>query len=561
MDEIAIQTKLTELRKMTAETEIVEFKGSVGDNFSTSEIGKYFSALSNEANLQGVESAWLVFGINDKTHDIIGTSFRHDANRLNGLKRQIADSTTGRLSFKEIYTLSAPARTLLFHIPAAPRGMPISWNGHFYARDGETLTALNIEKLERIRRQVVPVDWSKEICVGATLDDLDTRAIAQARLLYKQRHPELVTEVDNWDDITFLNKAKVTIKNKITRAAIVLLGKPESEHFISPAVAKIRWLLKDAKGNDRDYLIKGCPFILSVNEIFEKTRNVVYRRQGEGLFPEEMEQYAPDLIYEALNNCIAHQDYALAGRINLVEKEDEIIFTNYGDFIPGSVEKVITENAPEERYRNDFLCSAMFNFRMVQTRGGGIRMMFNEQAKRLFPLPEYDLSNNKVKVTIIGKVLDMEYANLLARDATLTLEEIMMLDKVQKRKKLSNLEFRHLKDKKLIEGRRPNIYISAQVAQRTGQKAVYTKFKAFDSSYYQNLIVEALKQHKKLTRMEFDELIIEKLPDVMTNSQKKKKVGNLLTALRLRGVIRNTGTDARPVWVLCDKQSNVVTTN
>lgn len=334
------------------------------------------------------------------------------------------------------------------------------------------------------------------------------------------------------------------------------MGKPESEHFISPAVAKIRWLLKDAKGNEKDYLIKACPFILSVDEIFAKIRNVVYRlTKREDLFPEEVAQYSPDLIYEALNNCIAHQDYELNGRINVVEKEDEIIFTNYGDFIPGSVERVVKEDAPEERYRNEFLCSAMFNFRMVQTRGGGIRMMFNEQAKRFFPLPEYDLSNNKVKVTVIGKVLDVDYANLLARDDDLTLEELMMLDKVQKRKKLSEMEFRHLKKKGLIEGKRPNVFISAKIAQTTGQKAAYTKFRAFDTSYYQDLILQALNQHKELTRKEVDELIWEKLPDWMIDRQKKGKIGNLLSTLRINGLIRNTGSDFKPIWVLLDESN------
>ena len=68
--------------------------------------------------------------------------------------------------------------------------------------------------------------------------------------------------------LTFLNKAKLTIKGKITRAAIIFLGRAESEHFIGPAEAKIRWLLKDAKGNDKDYHIESCPFFwLSIKYI------------------------------------------------------------------------------------------------------------------------------------------------------------------------------------------------------------------------------------------------------------------------------------------------------
>lgn len=126
----------------------------------------------------------------------------------------------------------------------------------------------------------------------------------------------------------------------------------------------------------------------------------------------------------------------------------------------------------------------------------------------------------------------------------------MMLDKVQKRKKLSVPEVRYLKEKGLIEGRRPNIYISAKVAQKTGQKATYTKFKAFDSTYYQDLIVQALKQHGKCTRSDFDELILAKLPEWMSYTQKKTKVGNLLYDLKKRGLIQNEGSDRKPMWAL-----------
>lgn len=554
MKPIEIKAKLDELCNLPTENEIVEFKGSVNDNFSTSDIGKYFSALSNEANLKNAECAWLVFGIEDKTKNIVGTPYRNDQNRLNSLKKQIADSTTGNLSFLEIYSISSPNRVVMFCIPPALRGIPLAWKGHYYARDGESLVPLNIEKIERIRRQATSEDWSKGICADATINDLDENAILRARELYKKRFPEDAEDVDKWNDVIFLNKSKVTIQGKITRTAILLLGKSESEHFISPAVAKIRWILKDSKGNDKDYLIQNCPFILTIDKIFSKIRNVTYRLEKRTtLYPEEVEQYSPDLVYEAINNCIAHQDYSLKGRINVVEKDDEIIFTNYGSFIPGSVEKVINEDAPEEKYRNDFLCSAMFNFRMVQTRGGGIRMMFNEQIRRRFPLPEYDLTNNKVKVTVIGKVLDIDYASVLVRDSDLTLEEIMMLDKVQKKKKLDQTEFKHLKKKDLIEGIRPNIFISAKLAQKTGQKATYTKFKAFDNSYYRDLIIQALKQHKNLTRQEIDDLIIGKLSDGMTDKQKKKKVENLLTRLRLNGRIKNVGSDAQSNWILVEK--------
>ena len=132
-----------------------------------------------------------------------------------------------------------------------------------------------------------------------------------------------VAEVDSWDDETFLNKAKLTIKGKITRTALLLLGKEESEHFLNPADCKIRWLLKDHLGNDRDYALFGMPLLLAVDKVYSHIRNLKYHYIREGtLFPEEIDQYEPYSIREALNNCIAHQDYALAGRINVIETEE-----------------------------------------------------------------------------------------------------------------------------------------------------------------------------------------------------------------------------------------------
>jgi len=332
------------------------------------------------------------------------------------------------------------------------------------------------------------------------------------------------------------------------------LGKEESEHFINPAEAKVRWLLKDSKSNDKDYAIIGCPMLLAVDKVYAKIRNLKYRYIKEGtLFPDEITQYEPYSIREALNNCIAHQDYTKHGRINVIEKDDQLIFTNLGSFIPGTVEKVIKDDAPEEYYRNRFLASAMFNLKMVDTVGGGIKKIFNFQRERFFPMPDFDLTGGKVKVTIIGKVLDIEYAKLLAQNKDLTLEEIMMLDKVQKKNPLTAFEEKHLKSRKLIEGRKPNYFIGIRVAQKIGQKADYSKNTGLDNDYYLDLIVKAITQHGSLNRKDIDDLLWKKLPDWMDDKQRKIKISNLLSKLKKKEKIKNSGNFTYPNWVLVSK--------
>ncbi len=551
MTTIELEKVLQNLLHLTAETEVVEFK-EAKNGYDFTKLGKYFSALSNEANLKGRPYAWMVFGIEDKHHKIVGSQFRTDRKKLDSLKSEIANKTTNRITFIEIHELFiTEGRVVMFQIPAAPKGFPVAFEGHYYGRDGEELVPLNLEEIERIRAQVTTEDWSAAIVQGAGIEDLDEEAILIARTNFLNKFPEKSEEAKSWDNITFLNKAKITIKGKITRTAIILLGKEESEHFINPAEAKVRWLLKDMYGNDKDYAIFGCPMLLAVDKVYAKIRNLKYRYLKEGtLFPDEVNQYEPYSIREALNNCIAHQDYTKQGRINVVEMDDKLIFTNLGSFIPGSVEKVVKDDAPEEHYRNRFLATAMFNLKMVDTAGGGIRKMFNFQRERFFPMPDYDLTGEKVKVTITGKVLDMDYARLLARNKDLTLEEIMILDKVQKKQPLSVLEEKQLKSKKLIEGRKPNYFIGIKVAQKTGQKAVYTKNKAFDKQYYLDLIIKSIRQHKSLSRKDVDELLWNKLPDWMDDKQRKIKINNLLSELRRNGKIENKGTFKEPQWVL-----------
>ncbi len=319
---------------------------------------------------------------------------------------------------------------------------------------------------------------------------------------------------------------------------------------MQPADPKIRWVLRDDEGNSRDYEIICIPFLKAVDKVFAKIRKLKYRYLREGtLFPEEIEQYDPYSIREAVNNCIAHQDYSLAGRINVVERDESLKFTNLGSFVAGSVERVVVDDSPPEYYRNRFLATAMFNLKMVDTEGGGIRKMFLTQRKRFFPMPDYDLANGRVEVTLIGKVLDLDYARMLATNGNLSLAEILLLDRVQKKLSLEDHEAKLLKERKLIEGRKPNYFIAKAVAQTTGQKAVYTKNRAFDKQYYLDLILRAIDDHGSMTRKDFDDLLSNKLPEWMDERQRSNKIGNLIRELRKAKKIHNAGSQKYPKWV------------
>jgi len=118
------------------ENEVVEFKRGK-DGFSSDDLGKYATALANEANLRSQGRAWLVFGVDDKTRQVCGTSYKEEMDRLQADKQQVLNGT-GSFTFRDIHVLAHPlGRVILFEIPAAPRGMAISWKGHYFGRAGE----------------------------------------------------------------------------------------------------------------------------------------------------------------------------------------------------------------------------------------------------------------------------------------------------------------------------------------------------------------------------------------------------------------------------------------
>lgn len=374
------------LIKSGGENEVVEFKEAI-DSFDFQKLGKYFSALSNEANLRKKDYAWLCFGVKDSNYSFVNTRFKVKNNGLQRLKGAISRETSEGITFREIYDfeIQPGKRIVLFQISPAPKGLPVSFKGHYYAREHDQLVPLNIEKIERIRSQVPIQDWSALICRGATIDDLDPEAIKKAKELYLKKNQHLKQQIDSWDDKTFLNKAKIIISGQITKTAILLLGKPESAHFISPGVSKISWILK-ADDRDLDYKHFTNPLILAVDQVYSQIRNLKYRYMKEGsLFPEEVDSYDQYVIREALNNCIAHQDYNLSGKINVIENTNgSLIFENLGSFLPQTIQNVINADAPLE-YRNSFLSDAMVNLNMIDTIGSGIRQMFIVQKDKFFP--------------------------------------------------------------------------------------------------------------------------------------------------------------------------------
>ena len=538
------------------ESEVVEFK-KAENNFDFDDLGKYFSALSNEANLRGLEFAWLIFGYDEKKHKIVGTSYKNGESALNNLKHDFAQHTTDGQTFREIVPIEVDGnRILMFKIPASPRNIVMKWKGIAFGRDGESLKPLNQSKMDEIRHQTPEPDWSAELVPNATIDDLDEVAIAKARKMFKKVHSRIpAEEVNRWSTEEFLSKCELMVDGKLTRAAIILLGKMFSDSKLRPAVAEVTWTLRDEKQDVVDYEHFSVPFILTVDEILAKIHNLTLREMPGGtLFPDTMKQYDDYTIREALHNCIAHQDYTMRQRINFVENPGFLYYANGGSFIPGTLENALATNGPQRFFRNVCLCKAMVHFNMIDTVSRGIKKMFTEQMERRFPMPDYEIDNEKkeVAVRIYGNAINERYTKLLKDNNTLTLHDCISLDAIQKGHRIDEEIAQDLMKRGLIEGEAPNYTISLGVAKASKQLPGYTRVRGLERDKLKQMILQYIQNAGSdgAKRDAILEYLQGTLPSRNTYEQNETLIYHLLSELRKAGLIEANGK----IWLAKNKQ-------
>lgn len=511
------------------------FAGDEGDD-----VISYVSAIAN------MEGGHLVIGVQDKTLEIVGT----DLSRLsfNGnqatpesatfkLTEHCTNLSSEGLAIEEFVTEDTHKKVWIIHIPKHLSRRPVYAHKKAWQRVKDSLVQMRAERMDAILDEPIftAEDWSAVTVPNATLEDLEELAIAKARKMYKKVHSRIpAQEIDAWSIEELLGNSGVMIDGKLTRAALILLGKPASVYKLRPAVVEVTWSLRGENEEVIDYEHFTAPFIMTVDEILAKLRNLTMRElPGGTLFPDTMKQYDDYTIREALHNCIAHQDYTLQQRINFVENPGFIYYENGGSFIPVTLQKALSTKGPQRHFRNECLCKAMTHFNMIDTVSRGIKKMFNEQLTRRFPLPDFeiDAANKVVGVRVYGKVIDEKYTKLLTENNSLALHDCILLDAVQKQRKISIEAFTDLLMRGLVEGTYPEIYISKGVARKTGELGTYVKNRGLKRKYYKDMVVAFLETKADgANRREIDELLMDMIPKSTKNPD--SYVGNLLSELK-----------------------------
>jgi ATP-dependent DNA helicase RecG len=511
------------------------------NSFSGDERDDVISYVSAIANMEGGQ---LIIGVHDETLDIVGTDLsRFNLNAKSAtwkLVEQCTNLPSEGLRIDEYTTEDTHKTVWIIHIPKHLPRRPVYAHKKAWQRIEDSLVEMTQDRLAAILEEPIfeAQDWSAEIVPNATLNDLDELAIAKARVMFKKVHASNIPaeEVNGWNDEELLSHSGVMRDGKLTRAAIILLGKPISVFKLRPAVAEVTWTLRDEQKEVVDYEHFTVPFILTVDKILGKIRNLTMRDlPGGTLFPETMKQYDDYTIREALHNALAHQDYTLQERIVFVENPGYLYYANGGSFIPGTLQKALATQGPQRHFRNECLCRAMVNFNMIDTVSRGIKKMFNEQRRRHFPMPDYEIDalHREVGVKIYGNTIDERYTKLLKENESLTLEDCILLDAVQKGHRISEEDAKSLFAKGLIEGSYPEIYLSETVSRSTGKLPEYVKNRGMKLQYYKDLVLALLeKSPNGVTRQEINDLLCDMLPK--STQRPLNYIGNMLYVMQCK---------------------------
>ena len=494
----------------------------------------YVSALAN------MEGGCIIIGVQDKTLSVTGIADFADYT-LESVIHRILGKTPGLpsmgLSVEALQASDTGAVVWLVHVPCHAPRQPVQAHDKAWQRDGDSLVELRPDRLRGILTELIAgQDWSAELVSRATLADLDPVAIAKAREKFGAKHQQerWAADIATWSTEEFLDKAKITLHGGITRTALLLLGTPQSVGLLPNSTAEITWKVPE----ERIAKHFGPPFLLTTTDVGQHIRNPNIK-----LFPAtellaiELPRYDTKVILEGLHNCLAHQDYEQAGRIVVLETKGRLRLSNLGGFVDGKPEDYFTGERTPSVYRNHWLAVAMNNIGMIDKGGYGIGDMVRTQRKRYLPLPDFEGSTpNETVFTIYGQQIDENYSRLLMERSDLPLEQVIWLDRVQKKHRIADEQATVLRKAKLIEGRKPNFFVCAHIADATDTRTDYTRNKGLDDHYYKTLILLHIRQFKSVSLAEVRALLLDKLPDSLTPVQKQAKLKNLLTSLRTSGL-------------------------
>lgn len=392
-----------ELRGLPTETEWTELKTNNADGQA---IGEYISALANTAALEGKASGFLVWGIEDSTHDVVGTSFRPRTERRGNeeLESWLLRLLTPKADFRFHEIEVDDARVVILEIDRATR-QPVQFQGVEYVRVGSYKKKLkDFPEKERSLWRIFDRVPFEEIVTLPEVDEqgvLDSLDYASYFDLTGQRFPDGRAGI-----LAALERERLIVRNDAGSWGITSLGAVLFAKTLESFPRLVRKALRviEYDGNSRVSPARERCFVRGYASSFEDMighvngiipSNEVINRALRQVVP----MYPEIAIRELVANALIHQDFFIGGAGPMVEVfSDRIEITNPG--APLVEAERFLDTPP--RSRNEILASVMRRVGVCEERGTGIdKVVFQTELYQL-PAPIFEVASESTRSVLFG---------------------------------------------------------------------------------------------------------------------------------------------------------------
>jgi predicted HTH transcriptional regulator len=392
---------LDHLRTANRETEWVEFKVN---NDDPDDIGEYISALANSAALAGKRFGYVVWGVSNVTHDVVGTTVRLHEKRIGAEEFEgwVTRLLSPRVNFRIVEGVVNGAFVSLLEIPAASH-TPVRFKDHEYIRIGSYKKKLRDypEKERELWRILEKSAWESDTAVshvpgGEVLSLIDFPAYFE---MTKQPLPETRPAVlAACAEDGLIEKERADFYN-VTNLGAILFARDLSR---IPHLSRKTVRLVIYKGRDRTETLREQPgqrgyaigfggLVTYLNDLLPANEQITQA------FRTEVRVYPEIAIRELIANALIHQDFRVTGTGPIVEVfSDRIEVTNPGT--PLIDTKRFLDAPP--RSRNEKLAALMRRMNICEERGSGIDKIITAAEVFQLPAPRFDVPENHTKATL-----------------------------------------------------------------------------------------------------------------------------------------------------------------
>lgn len=522
------------------EGEHLEFK-EAKSNFHFERLVRYCAALANEGG--GV----IILGVTDRRpRRVVGS--RAFATDLERTKAGLVERLRLRIAATEL--AHADGRVVIFEVPSRPIGMPIQYEGAYWMRAGEDLVAMTPDQLRRIFDEAGP-DFSAEICVRATLDDLDPAAIARFRALWRRKSGNAA--LDTVSDEQLLADAELVVDGGVTYAALILLGTRRGlgRHLAqAEAVFEYRGSEASIPFQQREEYRRS--FLLFEDELWQtiNLRNDLHHYQ-DGFFVGDIRTFNEAVVREAILNAVSHRDYRLGGSVFVRQFPRRLEIISPGGFPPGiTADNILRKQSP----RNRRIAETLVRCGLVERSGQGANRMFEGCIREGKHRPDYaGTDDHEVRLTLPGEVQDPRFVVFLGRIGEETLsrfvtEDFLVLDAIRREQPVPQAlreRIPELRDRGVIEihgrGKGTRYLLSRRFYELAGEAGTYTRRRGLDRATHKALLLRHIEDNQQ-EGTRFQELL-QVLPELGRTT-----VQNLVRELKAEGLVHSTGRTRGALW-------------